>query len=270
MREMIADQRWHPLVETEAFYSLEEYVLGLIHRKAYEQAAEMARARDVLDWGCNQGYGMEILRGKASRVCGLDVAPAAIQAATTRLPDLADDIRLYDGIHVPFDFCTFDMVTSFQVIEHVADYETYLSHIRDVLRPGGCALFTTPNAIIRLDPGMNPWNKFHVREFTARQLRDLLARWFTEVHILTLRATPEIESIEKTRCEMARTGARKHRLVGNVRRFGSAILRRTRVRATQERTPLAAHILSRFSVSDLSYNSSDLDAGLDLLGIAWK
>ena len=73
----------------------------------------------------------------------------------------------------------FDVVTSFQVIEHVPDAEVYVAAIARVLRHEGVFVVTTPNRLTSL--GVNP---YHLHEFTPAELRQLLSRYFVEVTVL--------------------------------------------------------------------------------------
>ena len=68
---------------------------------------------------------------------------------------------------------------SFQVIEHIKRDAEFVREIHRVLRPGGRFIVTTPNAPMSLT--RNPW---HVREYTAEQLRRLLAARFSEIETL--------------------------------------------------------------------------------------
>jgi SAM-dependent methyltransferase len=172
----------HPLVTTSGFQSLEEYCLYLIHLKAYHEVADLARQRVVLDLGCNAGYGSALLATQATTVVGVVVSARALnEAQCIRTNGL--HFVLVDGVSLPFADRQFDLVTSFQVIEHIRDYQTYLSEIQRVLAPGGIVVFATPNAALRLDRGMPPWNQFHVREFTASELHSLLQMYFPHVHV---------------------------------------------------------------------------------------
>ena len=197
----------HPLVDDQTFLSIEEVVNYLVHLRAYEEAARLAAGKAVLDVGCNVGYGIQVLASTAASVAGIDVSPQAVQAAQQRLGSTAD-IRLYDGVQCSFTARSFDVATSFQVIEHVSDYQAYLSEIIRLLRPDGLVVFTTPNARIRLDPGMKPWNEFHVREFNHSELKELLSTWFEAVEIRGLFGKDELYQIERNRCERARVAAR--------------------------------------------------------------
>ena len=116
---------------------------------AYHAAAERI-AGDVLEIGTGSGYGIEV------------VAPHA-----RRLPPL------------PFADASFDWVITFQVIEHIRRDGEFVREIHRVLRPGGQLIVTTPNAPMSLT--RNPW---HVREYTAGELRTLLGESFAAVETL--------------------------------------------------------------------------------------
>jgi len=97
---------------------------------------------------------------------------------------------------------------SIQVIEHIVDMDAYLNEIWRVLKPGGIVVFSTPNAAIRLDPGMKPWNRFHIQEFTPVQLEALLRATFAEVKLRGQFAKDEIYRIEFERCQRSLQQAR--------------------------------------------------------------
>jgi len=278
-------QTTHPVVQTGAFSTVESYVLYLLHEKAYEHAAEIARGKSCLDWGCNDGYGIELMRPYVAQIAGLDSAEISILAAHRRLPDLQSNIRLYDGKRVPFPPGSFDVVTSFQVIEHVGDLKTYLSHILDALKPGGIAIFTTPNRNLRLNPGDKPWNPYHVREFTPSELKELLTKCFSTVEMRGLRATPEMESIERKRCESAKRAAKRvlppywqlrSTIITQLKSIlPEPVLRQMRglMRLRVEQTApkeIGKDVLSRFSKNSVFYSDSDLDDALDLMAICTK
>jgi 2-polyprenyl-3-methyl-5-hydroxy-6-metoxy-1,4-benzoquinol methylase len=150
----------HPLVMVDDFVTLEEYALHLIHCKAYEHASALCEGRSVLDWGCNNGYGLPLLAITALQVGSLDTNVKCVEEARRRYPAYANDIWLYNGRDIPFPTRDWDVIVSFQVIEHVRNMSAYLQAIKSVLSDAGVVLFTTPNREIRLDPEMKPWNEF--------------------------------------------------------------------------------------------------------------
>ncbi len=210
-REMITLQaEEHALVNPDTFKTKEEYALHLIGKSAYNQATRLAKNKVVLDFGCNTGFGTEMISATAKRVVGVDVSERALGIAQNRYKHANIEFTRIDGETLPFNDHEFDMVVSFQVIEHIIDYSKYLAPICRVLKPDGFVLFTTPNSQIRLDPGMKPWNKFHVREFSHVELNTLLREYFPEVKVMGLDANEPLHSIELNRLLRTLETARKN------------------------------------------------------------
>ena len=137
---------------------------------AYYRAAEIVKG-DILEIGTGTGYGVEIIAPKAKRLISID----------KQLPQnilQLENVEYYD-MQVPpigFENCSFDSVVSFQVIEHVDKDLDLVSEVARVLRPGGCFVVSTPNAPMSLT--RNPW---HVREYTADELQNILECNFSKV-----------------------------------------------------------------------------------------
>jgi SAM-dependent methyltransferase len=142
------------------------------HEAAYLALREHCRDAVVLEAGCGEGYGADLLARDARLVVGLDYdAPTAAHVARAH-----PAVRAVRGnlATLPVRSSTVDVVASFQVIEHLWDQEGFLAECRRVLRPGGRLLITTPNRIT-FSPGRDtPLNPFHTRELAPAELRDLL------------------------------------------------------------------------------------------------
>lgn len=180
----------------------EDIVMSLYHRYAYEVAARsLERGDRVLDVGFGEGYGAPIIGGD---YLGVEVDGDLVAHARARY---TGRFQTYDGLHLPDG--PFELVVSFHVIEHVHDVEPWLSEIARVARR---AMFATPNRTQRLREGEQPWNRYHVREFTAGELQGLLMRHFTDVVVHGICASPEIEAVELARYARARQIARFDRL----------------------------------------------------------
>ena len=95
--------------------------------------------RRVLDAGCGTGGMMSWLKRYANNgeVMGIDLSPNALEFSHR------DHRNLSRGsvTHLPFADASFDLVTSFDVLQHVPDHEDAraISEIHRVLRPGGIA-----------------------------------------------------------------------------------------------------------------------------------
>jgi SAM-dependent methyltransferase len=199
----------HPLIDETPAVSALDHCGRLMHLKAYDEAVAMAAGRDILDVGCNVGYGTRRFLAAAGRVAGVDVSPRAIEAATATAVDGRPEFLTIDGLSLPFPDASFDLVVSFQVIEHVLDPLPFLDEIIRISRPGGAVILTTPNAATRLYPGMAPWNRFHVREYRASELAELLRSRFAQVQVLGMFGAPALYRTEIDRVDAARRRVRR-------------------------------------------------------------
>jgi ubiquinone/menaquinone biosynthesis C-methylase UbiE len=141
------------------------------HLFAYQTISQQHLAgKQVLELGCGEGYGMELLSPHADLYLAVDKKrPAGISFSNRakfkqcHLPYLAD---INDN--------SFDTVICFQVIEHIKDDTCLLKEIKRVLKPGGTLFLTTPNKLASLSR-----NPFHIREYLPLQMQALVASYFS-------------------------------------------------------------------------------------------
>ncbi len=139
---------------------------------AYETASGMVKG-DIIELGSGEGYGMRIVAPLATRYLAIDKFDTSLTDAGNIefrkliLPSLAG---IADN--------SFDFALTFQVIEHIKDHRQFVKEIHRVLKPGGKILATTPNRLMSLT--RNPW---HIREYTASELKNLLLSSFSTVEM---------------------------------------------------------------------------------------
>ena len=252
----------HPLVPTGDFKTAGDYCLHLMHIKAYETAVAFAAGKSVLDLGCNNGYGTALLAPHGAEVTGIDVSEGAIAEAHRRFAGQGAKFQVFDGRTIPFDADRFDLVVCYQVIEHVVDAGPFLEEIARVLRPGARALLTTPNAVIRLDPGMKPWNPHHVGEFTADGLENLVRPYFSHVSVRGMFATDAVYPVELQRGYANLIRARDP---------GAALAEPGLPRATRRLVGAVdgppPDLERQITTNDYFYRDEDLFAALDLMAV---
>lgn len=115
------------------------------HLRRYEEAAREAAARRVLDLGCGSGYGSQRLAWVARSVVAVDLALQNVRYARRR--HFHENIRfgVNDARRLPFKAGAFELVTCFEVYEHLAEQEALVAEVRRVLAPGGVFFVSTPN-----------------------------------------------------------------------------------------------------------------------------
>jgi len=132
---------------------------------------------NLLEIGCGEGRGIQLLEGKCERYVAIDKHGPVIEKLQSEFPwGEFKQMNIPPLAGIPDN--TFDRVISFQVIEHIKDDRVYLQEIKRVLKPGGIALLTTPNRSFTLT--RNPW---HQREYLAAELEDLCKQVFDKVAI---------------------------------------------------------------------------------------
>jgi SAM-dependent methyltransferase len=147
------------------------------HLARYRLAAQLAPGRRVLDAACGEGYGLALMAAAGPEsATGVDVDPATVEHVRERH---GLDARQADVRELPFADDAFDLVVSFETIEHVPEPERALDELARVLAPGGLLLISTPNASQYLVA-----NEFHVREFGHDEFAGLLRERFGSVRLL--------------------------------------------------------------------------------------
>ena len=136
----------------------------------------------ILDIGCNTGSLMYNLRLRGFKhVYGIDIEENKIEEGKLIYPELVDNLEQYDGKTLPYENNSFDVVTMFDVIEHIEDiHELLETEIQRVLKKGGLLIFQTPNKItnipweILIHRSFKFYKKYHVSLQTYKSLHRLL------------------------------------------------------------------------------------------------
>lgn len=146
------------------------------HVSRYQFAANYVVDSNVLDIACGVGYGSEILAKQSPRsVISVDISKEAIRYAERHYKKKREIIFLIgDATAIPLNDSAVDVVVSFETLEHIKDYISFILEVKRCLRPGGLFIVSTPNA----DRGVHwpgpPSNRFHVKEFTKNEIISLL------------------------------------------------------------------------------------------------
>jgi O-antigen biosynthesis protein len=154
------------------------------HTGRYRWLAPTVSGRDVLDAACGTAYGTDMFkRAGARRAVGVDISHKAIAEASLLLGNAQIELLQADIQSLPFEDASFDVISSFETIEHIKDPGLTLDELRRVLRPNGLLAVSSPNRGI-----YNAGNPFHVAEMTPEELRGALESRFRHVAMFSQQA----------------------------------------------------------------------------------
>lgn len=150
-----------------------------------QSLARNFRGKKILDAGCGYGFFTKLFCVNGNQVTGLD------------LQNLVDGQKIPfkfvqgDALRMPFANSSFDVIVSFDVVEHVRDDHSFLKECHRVLRKDGYLIIGTPNkhrlsfyllSLLGKKPtfpnnlGKDPFlgDIVHLREYTLEEICGLL------------------------------------------------------------------------------------------------
>lgn len=139
----------------------------------------------LLDVGCATGKFMRLALREGWDAEGIDVSPFAVQ--TAREKGLTAHLGTVES--VPLLPESFDVITAFDVLEHVQDVRGFLDTVHTILKPGGRLIVLSPNAgAFRAIAMAERWIGYrtsleHIHYFDMRFLRNALAEIFQDRHL---------------------------------------------------------------------------------------
>lgn len=182
----------------------EKYIVAE-HYQRYNAVLNIVKGKKVLDAACGAGYGTALMASVAEEVTGIDISSEAISFANHRYSDISNAKYLEASIaELPFSDNTFDVIVSFETIEHVNEdlQNKFLKEIKRCLKDDGILVMSSPDKRTYSDlPGFN--NEFHVKEFYFDEFDAFLHREFKYVeHYLQGECNLSGEFIRKKNSEI--------------------------------------------------------------------
>jgi SAM-dependent methyltransferase len=219
------------------------------HEVVYQRLAPRCAGRDVLEAGCGEGYGADLIAGVARRVIALDYDEATVAHVRARYPRV--EVIHGNLAELPLADASVDVVVNFQVIEHLWDQSQFVRECARVLRPSGLLMVSTPNRIT-FSPGRDiPLNPFHTRELNADELSQLLGdAGFAVDGVYGVFHGPRLAEMDA--------------------RHGGSIIEAQIARAVAD-APWPAQLLAdvaAVTTADFDVVETDIDDSLDLVAIA--
>ncbi|WP_170334011.1 glycoside hydrolase family 99-like domain-containing protein [Ruegeria arenilitoris] len=147
-----------------------------LHR--YQLARSLATGLDVLDIACGEGHGTDAIAANAKSVVGVDISEPAVRHAKLHYRDPNLSFHVGSATDIPLPDDSVDMVTSFETIEHLEEYDRMMQELQRVLRPGGLLLISSPNKLE--NPGKSLGDSpLHGKELSTDELVELVDGYFS-------------------------------------------------------------------------------------------
>jgi 2-polyprenyl-3-methyl-5-hydroxy-6-metoxy-1,4-benzoquinol methylase len=145
------------------------------HLDRYHIACKYVDGLRVLDIACGAGMGSYTLakEGNAESVIGGDIDGEAVRYAKHRYKHPHVSFAEIDGLKLEFSN-EFDVIVSFETIEHIVHFEKFLENIWRALKQGGRFIVSTPISFQPLDS--KPLNPYHTQEWGFTQFHDVLKK----------------------------------------------------------------------------------------------
>lgn len=106
--------------------------------RRFASLKDLCYQKDVLDFGCGNGGFLNNMKSFASSISGVELDKSAREKLNLDGITVVDDIDKFDK--------QYDIITMFQVIEHLENPQLWLTKIHRKLREGGYLIIETPNA----------------------------------------------------------------------------------------------------------------------------
>lgn len=150
------------------------------HVGRYHWVTQYVKDRFVLDAACGSGYGSDIIaKNNTRRVVGVDISEDAIQFSKQKFQNSKVGFLQANVEKLPFKNNLFDLVVSFETLEHIHRPKSFIRESARILKKDGLFICSTPNAeFYKNDEYKNP---FHVHEFTIDELKDTLSKHFRKI-----------------------------------------------------------------------------------------
>lgn len=147
----LAADWWNPKGSSAMLHKLNPVRLGFIrdaidsHWSADSRSVRPLAGKRAIDVGCGAGLLCEPLARLGAQMTGVDAAAENIAAARAHAEGSRLPITYHHGELSSLGLTGFDLVTSMEVIEHVADKAAFIAALSATLADDGLMILSTPN-----------------------------------------------------------------------------------------------------------------------------
>ena len=155
-----------------------DVVTDFDHQQRYEWACNFTKNKTILDIASGSGKGSHLLStiGEAKHVLGCDIEEDAVKYSSIKYQNSNLSYAVENATTLKRG-TLFDVIISFETIEHIKETDRYLNSIHNHLSDDGIFIVSTPISKNPVD--FHPKNPFHVIEWGFEAFQNVLAAKFT-------------------------------------------------------------------------------------------
>ena len=170
-----------------------------LHAAGYREVRDrLEPGGRFLDLGCGLADGTATFADPERTLVGIDYDATTAAQARREKAGIGLMTACADGSALSLASDAFDYVCSSHLIEHFVEPQHHAREVARVLAEDGTAFFITPNAPADFE------NPYHVYLFEPDDLNEMLGRYFGEVEVIGLDATPTVKADFEKRRALAR------------------------------------------------------------------
>jgi 2-polyprenyl-3-methyl-5-hydroxy-6-metoxy-1,4-benzoquinol methylase len=150
------------------------------NRRFLKQTGKLTKSKRILEIGSGNGLLLNMLTKEGFDIEGSEYSVDHVNTARKLYKGIK--IKEMSGDDITYPDKSFDIVISFDVLEHIKDTKKHLSEVKRVLKPGGYYIFCTPNKYTNIPweimryRSLTAWTKYHVALHTYWQLKKALEK----------------------------------------------------------------------------------------------
>jgi len=173
------------------------------HKAKHQFFLPYVRDKYVVDIGCGEGFGSNLLKtsGGAKKVIGVDIDAEIIEEAKQKYPEV--DFLVSDGSMTMIPNESADIVIAFDSWHHMDNYDQLPKEVARILHTGGLFIFSVPNRKVLY---LNPFRKkmlteFYRKDFDKKTITKLLGdlfvieEWYGQRFVKSLYTNPIVKIV---------------------------------------------------------------------------
>ena len=156
--------------------------IAVEHLHRYAICLDFVKGKKVLDIASGEGYGSNFLSKSAQEVVGVDISQIAVDHAQKNYSSKNLSFQVGSILDIPCEPDVFDVVVSFETIEHISEHRKMIAEVKRVLKPDGLLIISTPEKAVYSDQ-VNYSNPYHEKELYEEEFVQILSEEFQFIQL---------------------------------------------------------------------------------------